>query len=127
MNFNVVEGEYVDFDKIKDKFAYDYLYTDIPNPKLKKKYGLTKGEWKEFTDLIKKENGLNKRPRKPKGKYYYRGNNGFRVAKWIRGKNYHFGTVPTEEIAQLLVEKCKEVNWDIEKCYKIVYNWRKYV
>ena len=127
MEFSIVEGQYVDFEKIKEEFTYDYLHTSIPNPEIKKKYGLTKGEWKEYTDLVKKEHNLTRRPRKTKGKYYYKGTKGFRVAKWIDGKNYQFGTVPTEEIAQLLVEKCKEVEWNIDKCYQIVNSWRDYV
>ena len=127
MNFQVVEGAYVDFNEIKEEFIHDYLYTDIPNPQIKKKYGLTKGEWKEFTDLVKKEHNIQRRPRKPKGKYYYHTNKGFRIAKWVDGCNYNFGTVPTEEIAKIIVEKCKEVEWNVTECYDIVHNWSEYI
>ena len=127
MRFKIVEGAYVDFESIREEFTNDYLHSGIPNKELQKKYGLTKGEWNEFTSQIKEEFNLTRRPRKFNGRYYYRKVNGWNVSKRMGTKTYNFGTVPTEEIAQLLVEKCKEVDWDIAKCYKIVQSWEKYV
>ena len=127
MEFTIVEGAYVDFDTIYDDFLNDYLTSGIPNRQLQKKYGLTKGEWAELTSLIKKREGLKRRPRNFDGKYYYKNPRGFQILKRIGDITYNFGTVPTEEIAQKVVKKCKEAAWDIDKCHDIVHNWKEII
>ena len=52
------------------------------------------------------------------GKYYSPCSKGFRVRKRINGKQYSFGTYPTEEAAKLAVKLFMENGWNPED------NWR---
>ena len=52
MAFRIIEGAYVNFEEIKEEFTKDYLESELTNPEIKKKYNLTKGEWKEFTYTV---------------------------------------------------------------------------
>lgn len=128
MNFRIIEGDYADLDSIHDEFCEDYLWsTELSNVEIRKKYGLTVGEFEEFCRIVKKEFGFTRRPKKGKGKYYYRRKYGWAIQKKLASGFTYFGHVPTEEIAKQVVKLCIACNWDLNTCFEVVHNWRYYV
>jgi len=129
MNFNIVEGKYVDFDSIHDDFCNDYLFSnELDTVELRKKYGLTVKEFKEFSKQVKMEYGFSRRPRKQSnGQYYYKRKYGWAIQKNINGNVVYFGFVTSKDVAKKLVELCKEAGWNIPVCLDIVKNWRCYI
>jgi len=130
MNFTIVDGVYADLENIRDDFCNDYLYSnELSNVEIRKKYGLTVGEFNEFARTVKAEHGLSRRPRLINGspKYYYKHKYGFAIQKHIKDKYVYFGIVPTKRIAETVVEMCIQASWDIPTCLDIVRNYREVV
>lgn len=131
MNFNVIENSYVDWETIHDEFEHDYLNTTLSNEEIRLKYHMTHGEFKEYRDIIKKENNLSKRPfwksREGTNKYFYKVHSGYIIMKRIKGTQIYFGYVPSATIAEIIVKKCEAARWNVPICKEIVHNWRKYV
>jgi len=127
MNFRIIEGDYADLDSIHDEFCEDYLFsTELSNVEIRKKYGLTVGEFEEFCRIVKKEFGFTRRPHGNYGKYYYKKKNGWVIQKKINGVVTYFGYVPSEKIAKELVRLCVLAGWEITICCEMVRNWRRY-
>ena len=129
MNFIIVEGKHADLESIHDDFCNDYLWSnELSNKEIRKKYDLTVREFSEMIKKVKAEHGLVRRPRKKiRGKYYFKHRNSWSIQKWKNGKMVHFGTVPTTEIAETVVDLCIEADWDIPVCKEIVQNWREHI
>ena len=126
--FNICEGKYVDFDAIHDSFVDDYLFSsELSNREIQCKYGMTNNEFRNFAREIREEFGVNRRPVERNGKYCYLLNGRWIIQKRINGEHIYFGRVPSESIALKLVELCKKLSWDIDKCTDIVHNWSRYV
>lgn len=125
MNFSIVEGKYVDVDDIREDFIADYVFsTELSNPEIRRKYGLTHSEFKELSESVKKEFGLSRRPIVFKNaRYYYPLHGGFVIQK----SRVYFGFVPSEWVAKKVVELCKNLQWDVAKCKHICKNWWDYV
>ena len=126
MNFNVVDGCYVDIAHIYADFEKDYLTTAIPNPELRVKYNLAHKQFRNLTRFIREKYDLRRRPRRA-GKYYYPVKNGFIIQKKVGYKDVYIGFVHSEEVAIKIVEMCINESWHIEVCRDIVKNWREYV
>lgn len=123
--FNLIEGEYVDVESIYSDFKDDYLFTDVLNKDLRLQYGLSHKDFWDLARKVKKECGLNKRPR-TEGKYYYPVKSGFIIQKRYGLKNVYLGFVLSEEVAIKMVELCKNHNWNVDVCRDIIRNWREY-
>ena len=126
---NIIEGEYADLNVIHDDFCNDYLWSnDLSNPEIRRKYNLTVKEFREFSEQVKKEYGFTRRPiNRVQGKYYYRHRYGWVIQKTIQNRIVYFGYVPTELVAQRIVELCKKVEWDVDVSRNIVKNWKHYI
>ena len=122
MNFNVVEShQYNDLNEIYPFFVEDYVFSkDLKNPEIKEKYNLTHNEFKTLRDRAKKEYNLVRRSIRKNVKNYYPVNYGFHICKNINGKNTYLGFVKHEKNAIKLVEICKQHNWDIDVCKRII-------
>lgn len=129
MNFNIVEGDYLDLESIHDDFVEDYLLnTDLSNTEIRKKYELSNKEFWELANQVKEEFNITRRPRGNYGRYYTQvSENVFIIQKKINGRVKHLGIVPREWIAQVIVEFCKKTQWDVDECKYICKNWRSYV
>lgn len=129
MKFTVVDGEYADVSSIYDDFVKDYIYsTELKNTELRLKYGLSHKEFKDLCDKVKMEHGINRRNTAwDSAKYYSKHVNGFVICKCINRSTVYIGIVPTEDLAIKLVEICKKLSWDVNKCKHIVKNYKEYV
>lgn len=109
-------------NEIKEDFTQDYIYSHLNNNELRKKYKLSHGEFKQLSKLIKTEYSMKRRPvnRDKPSKYYYKHKYGFIISKRINGENIYLGFVQTEAIAKKIIEVCKNVEWDITSCKKII-------
>ena len=129
MNFNLIENGYIEWDVICDDFTDDFLHSDLNNVELRIKYNMTHGEFKECCNKVKSEYGINRRPfwkhRQGKAKYYYKVRNGFIICKRYGSEQVYLGFVPSLKVAEKLVEMCKNVSWDIDKCKEMCYGWRE--
>lgn len=131
VEFNVIESTSVVITpELLERIEDDYLYSDMSVQDIRQKYGLGIKEIHNITREIRKEKGLQRRPRYNYSdfKYYYKSGNNFDIRKHIDGKQINFGTIDgNEEDAKKIVEVCKAANWNIEKCFDIVENWREHV
>jgi beta-lactamase superfamily II metal-dependent hydrolase len=104
MKFKIVENKRVNFDDIIEDFSHDYLCTDMKNNEIRVKYGLTYGEFRTLSEMVKSKVNLNHRNgRQNKGKFYYKYAHGFSIQKRVNGENIYFGSVSTEEMAKQAV------------------------
>ena len=117
MKFNLVESEYLDWDKIHDEFTDDYLFSCLSNQDLRLKYNLTHRELRECINIVKSEQNISRRPfwkhREGTVKYYYKCDKGFQIRKRINGIDIYLGLVPSEDIAKKVVEKCIKLAWNV--------------
>jgi hypothetical protein len=103
----------------------------LRNDELKAKYNLTRGEFNTCCENVLKANNIDRRPhyleRCGKSKYFYKTKYSVIIQKKIGGVNYYIGSVPNVEIALKIVELCKKVSWNIDKCKRIVARWWDYI
>lgn len=127
MNFKIIERAVVDFDEIYDDFVEDYIFSsELRNDEIRVKYGLTHGEFKELSDMVKLEYNISRRGSNVgNGKYYYPVRHGFVILKTVNCVQQYIGFVSREDVAQYLVELCKKVSWDIDVCRDIVRNYNE--
>ncbi len=130
--FQVVEGgKYNDLEAIYPSFVQDYIFsTELKNLEIKEKYGLSHGEFKEMCDNAKKQFGISRRVTncQNSARYYYKQHNGFVIAKSIDNKYIYLGFVTdTEEVVKEVVELCKNVSWNVDKCRHIIRNYEVYL
>lgn len=128
MNFNIVEGMVVNFDDIYEDFVQDYIFsTELKNKEIRRKYGLSYSEFKELSDKAKEDYDLKRRPINlmVDSKHYYACNKGFIIQKTIDNNSNYIGWVKSEDVAIEIVERCKQVSWDISACKKIVKELKK--
>lgn len=126
MNFKITDGSYIDMDSIRNDFIQDYIFsTELKNQEIRIKYNLSHKEFKELSDSVKEEFGLNRRPiRINNSKYYYPCGYGFIIQKTINCVSYYLGFVTSEQEAIEIVEKCKKVSWNIGECRQIVEGYK---
>ena len=128
MNFNIIESNYIEWSRIHDDFAYDFLHSRLLNNEIRVKYNMTHGEFRECCRIIKKENNIRRRPfwrdRAKDTKYYSKMGSGFIITKRIDGKQIYFGYVPSEEIAKDIVQIFIGLSWDVEKCRKVFKEYK---
>ncbi len=122
MKFNLVEGERVDFDKIKEDFKQDYLNPSMKNDEIREKYDLSHNEFRRLCSIVKDEINLSHRKTLQKGKYYYKYHSGYSIQKRVNGETTYFGSVPTIEMAKKAIQLCEELNWEVQKCKKAIWN-----
>ena len=132
MNFELIESKYVDWNKIHEDFSDDFLFSSLSNEEIRIKYDMTHKEFKEFTNIVKSENNITRRPywklRNNKGvNYYYKCKCGFQIRKRIGGQDVYLGIVPSELDARKIVQLCINASWNIEVCKKIIDNWKKHI
>ena len=127
MKFNLIESSYINWEKIHDDFAEDYLFSELSNNEIRLKYGMTHGEFTEYSQLIKTEQNITRRPfwklRKGGCKYYYPTHDGFQIRKYIDGEDTYIGFVPSEKIAKKIVELCINSAWNIPICKNLCNLW----
>ena len=126
-NFKIIEGEYSDYESIHDDFVEDYIMnTELSNKDIRAKYKLSYPEFLEISQRVKEEYGLKRRPttRWNNGRYYYKVKGQYKIEKRVGDDYTYLGHVPTEALAIKLVEKCKELKWNVPKCKALIKNWR---
>jgi len=117
MNFRILSNVPLDIDE--EAFEAEYLHTTISNDDLRKKYELSKKQFSEITQRIKKKHGL---PRRPNtfGKHYYFNGYGYVISIIRNGKKLYMGLVHTEKLAKKCVNICDELNWEVDKCRPVI-------
>ena len=115
VTFNIIEGDYTltfPYEEIKE----DYYNSSLLVEEIKKKYQLSKGDWKRFRKQLKEE-GLplkTVRNRMGTGKYFYwcekRGM--YKVQRHFKRKTVFFGYYPTEEAAQARIDELNRNGWE---------------
>lgn len=124
MNFNVIDGTDVILpDELFPRFETDYLESHLTSVEVRKKYNLSKKQYSILTQKIRDKYGLLKRPY-PNCKHYYRQGNRWVVKKTIEGEIIYFGSLPIDvfnaDEMDCIVEKCKEMHWNIDKCKELL-------
>lgn len=122
MNFNIVEKEQtIITDELYATIKEEYLESDLSVKEIREKYNLTHIDWRNLSQQFRDELGVKCRP-KSHCKYYYSiGNNQYRIIKWIGSKTIGLGTVScTENTVREIVEMCKDAEWDIDVCKRII-------
>lgn len=127
MKFRLVESSYIDWEKIHDDFAKDYLFSELSNNEIRVKYNMTYSDFSEYSQLIKNEQNITRRPfwkhRKGDCKYYYPTHEGFQIRKHIDGTDTYIGFVPSEKIAKRIVELCIRASWNVPICRNLCKFW----
>lgn len=124
MNFNIVSAP----DKRLTaeqypQFKEDYLNSELDYFQLKSKYGLSKKEYGETAKKVREEENIDYRPR-ANARHFYQNGSKWRIVKSINGENILFGSLPIssypEEKMKIVIEKCKKLRWDYEKCTRYI-------
>lgn len=117
MNFRILSNVQLEINE--EEFEAEYLYTNISNDDLRKKYELSKKQFSEITQSIKKKHDL---PRRPNtfGKHYYFNGYGYVISIIKNKQKLYMGLVHTEELAQKCTKICDELNWEVDKCRPII-------
>ena len=120
MNFNLVNGDYEILSKeLLCDFEDDYLNSSLTAVEVRHKYNLSKKQYSILAQKIRDKYGLVKRPY-PNAKHYYRQGNRWCIIKTISKVRYYFGSLPVdvfnEEEIEMIVEKCEELQWNIDEC-----------
>jgi hypothetical protein len=115
MNFNIIDGDYFDYDKAKEAYL-----KGIRGNNLRKKFGIGRSQYvrllKRFREdgIIIPHKGnvqINNAP-----KYYYNhicnGYSYWTVSRTINYKLHYFGHFKTEAEAQQRVKELEENNWE---------------
>ena len=126
MKFNLIESNYINWEEIHDDFADDYLFSELSNNEIRLKYDMSHKEFSEFSQFIKAEHNITRRPfwkhRKGGCKYYYPTHNGYQIRKTINGEDTYIGFVHTEKLAKKLVLLFIDLAWDLMACKKVYSN-----
>lgn len=128
--FQVIEGGRTS-EINYEEFKKDFIDPSTRTPELKKKYDMSKSEWKEYRQRVLDETGL---VRKPTSDYHYNciltnysgyqnveGNeyiqkvqHGWTVVKTINYETTYYGRYSSLECAKKVRDKLVESNWDSE-------------
>ena len=120
MNFRVVDGKYSDETKF-DSFEKDYLNPNITSTELKDKYGLSKGIFNQWRNIVREKHGLKRKP--VPAKYYVEDKSAYVIRKLINRKTTYIGRIPKEKGLQgvnTAIECCKELDWNVDECRKTI-------
>lgn len=125
MNFVVIEDKQLNMDT--NSFEEEYLNSDIMNEELRVKYGLSKLEFRNITQQIKKKMGITRRPNLS-AKYYYENNNAWVINRRFDGVLYYYGRIPFHMGFDMLLEAlriCEENDWEFETCSHLIKELKK--
>ena len=119
VQFNIIEGEPDDYWDHYEAFVKLYNNEKHSVTDIQKILELSQAKYRRYRSKALIENRL-KNPRNRTGnrygykpKYYTKtSRNSFTVKKWINGANHSFGTYPSKEIAEKIVRKLMQCNWD---------------
>ena len=120
MNFNIRDGVYEALPKEKfPDFEADYLNSELKSIEVRRKYGLSKKQYSEITQVIRDKYGLLRRPYAQSKHYYLQGKRWI-IIKTNKKERVYIGSLPADvfskEDIEIIVETCKELAWDIDRC-----------
>lgn len=124
MDFNIVEGCYEILPE-KDllNFELDYLNSEMKSVEVRKKYGLSKRQYSIVSQKIRDKYGLLRRPY-AQSKHFYQQGNRWIIIKTNRKERVYIGSLPVDVFSKSdvegIVEKCKELSWDIDECTNLI-------
>ena len=130
-NFEIVDGEYANYEEIHDDFVRDYIYSsELTNLQIRTKYKLSYPEFLEIAKRVREEYGIKRRPKAyqvPIRNFTkvvdYKGKEVFRIEK----NGVYYGVAPSKKVAEKIVEKCHEADWDVPRCRAYCKNWKMFV
>ena len=99
---------------IYDDFIVDYNNSELTIDDIKRKYGLNCRRFAEIQQIAMGNGDIPqvRRMNRSTAKFYTKTRNGFVVKKQFGTSCNFIGRFEDEETAQLVVNKCKEVNWN---------------
>lgn len=124
MNFNVIDGtdEFLSKEKLS-AFEADYLNSELKSEEVRRKYGLSKRQYSVVSQRIRDKYGLLRRPY-AQSKHFYQQGNRWIIIKTNRKERVYIGSLPCDVFSksdvECIVEKCKEMCWNIDKCVDLI-------
>lgn len=130
-NFRIIEGNVPQIDY--EEFKKDFLDVTMLAPAIKKKYNMTKSQWRDYRQRVLDETGLTEKPHRNhrmgiepninspfnhltgmcyNARYIQKRNNGYIIVKKIKGKAKYFGRYDDYDTAEMVRDKLLESNWD---------------
>lgn len=100
-----------------DDFVKDYNNPSLTGEDVRRKNGLNPHRYSEIRKIAL-ENGdipVSRRMNRTDAKFYTKSNDAFVVKKQFGNDCLFVGRFASEETAELIVNKCKEVNWNINQ------------
>ena len=124
INFNLVSGDYEILSREElSAFEDYYLNSPLTSVEVRRKYDLSKKQYSILAQEIRDKYGLVKRPY-PNSKHYYRQGNRWCIIKTSNKVRTYFGSLPADvfskEEIEVIVEKCEEMQWNIDKCMDLL-------
>ena len=104
-------------DVIYEKFVEDYMNPNLTVNDVRRKHSLNSKRYMEIRQIAL-ENGdipLVRKMNRTDAKFYTQTQNGFVVKKQFGKECLFVGRFADESTAQLVVNKCKEVNWNVSE------------
>lgn len=124
MNFDVIDGNFEVLSKERlVEFEADYLNSELKSVEVRQKYGLSKKQYSRITQKIRDKYGLLRRPY-AQAKHFYQQGNRWVIIKTNRKERVYIGSLPCDVFSKEdivnIVEKCKEMSWNIDKCVNLI-------
>lgn len=124
LNFTIREGDYEILPE-QDLIAFerDYLNAELKSHEVRAKYNLSKKQYSELSQQIREKYGLLRRPYAQSRHFYQQGNRWI-IIKTNCKERVYIGSLPADVFSKSdvegIVEKCKEMAWNIDKCIDLV-------
>lgn len=125
VTFRIIENPIDPLIGIYEDFKKDYMNTSLKVDIIKATYNLSDKQYKRLIDKVYLNTGFRRRnPQKhvPKKninppQYYgvlldIKGNPTYQVQKSIKGNTIYFGCYHDKKVAELIIQKLKECNWN---------------
>lgn len=115
------DGKNMDLS-IYDSFVSDYNNPNMTGEDVRLKNGLNHHRYSEIRKIAL-ENGdipASRRMNRSDAKFYTKTSNGFVVKKQFGHSCLFVGRFATQDTAEAIVEKCKEVNWNIDEIREFI-------
>ena len=133
MNFNIIEGEPEDYWDDYEEFIELYNANELRVTEIRDKLQLSQNKYRRYREHAFKENRLefdkrNPNIRKQRGrrpmkklhpKYYYKEGKQYYVRKRVNGEFVYYGAYASQGIAEEVVKKLKECNWNKKELSRI--------